>query len=45
MNEDRLLAFVEGLILDLARTHPRVSQEQVALWLGRVVVGNKHART
>jgi len=39
--EQRLLDFVASLILDLARTHSRVTQEQIALWLARVVVGTK----
>jgi len=39
--EKRLLEFVAGLILDVARTHPRVTQEQVALWIARVVVGSR----
>jgi hypothetical protein len=37
--EQRLLDFVEALIVNLARTHPRVTQEYVALWLARVVLG------
>jgi hypothetical protein len=37
--EQRLLDFVASLILDVARTHPRVTEEQVALWLARVAVG------
>jgi hypothetical protein len=37
--EQRLLNFVASLILDLARTHSRITQEQVAIWLARVVVG------
>jgi hypothetical protein len=37
--EQRLLAFVEQLIIDLAKTHPAVTQKNVALWLARVVVG------
>ena len=37
--EQRLLDFVASLILDVARTHPRMTQEQVALWLARVVMG------
>ncbi len=39
--EQRLLDFVEKLILDVARNHPRMTQWQVALWLARVVVGGK----
>jgi hypothetical protein len=37
--EEKLLAFVAALLVDLARTHPRVTDAQVALWLARVVVG------
>lgn len=37
--ERRLLVFVEALILDVARTHPRIKEAQIALWLARVVVG------
>jgi len=40
--EGRLLAFVEELILDVAKTHPVITQEHVADWLAKVVVG--HAR-
>lgn len=39
--EQRLLDFVEGLILDLAHTHPRVRDLDVALWVARVAVGVK----
>jgi hypothetical protein len=39
--ERRLLDFVAALIVDVARTHPRVTQEQVALWLARVALGVK----
>ena len=39
--EQRLLDFLAALIVDVARTHPRVTLEQVALWLARVVVGGK----
>lgn len=39
--EQRLLDFVESLVLDVARTHSRVTQEQVALWLARAVLGTK----
>jgi len=39
--EQRLLDFVASLILDLAHTHPRVTREQVALWLARVALGAK----
>jgi len=37
----RLLDFVASLILDVAHTHPRVTEAHVALWLARVVVGTK----
>jgi hypothetical protein len=37
--EERLLDFVADLILDLAKTHPHLTQAQVALWLVRVAVG------
>jgi hypothetical protein len=37
--EQRLLDFVASLILELARTHSRVTQEQIALWIARVAVG------
>jgi len=36
-----LLDFVEVLIVGLAHSHPGVTQEQVALWLARVVLGRK----
>ena len=36
--EQRLLDFVGWLIIDVARTHPRVTQAEVALWLARVVL-------
>jgi hypothetical protein len=39
--ERRLLDFVAWLILELAHTHSRVTQEQVALWIARVAVGAK----
>ena len=39
--EQRLLDFVASLILELARTHSRVTQEQVALWIARAVVGTQ----
>jgi len=39
--EHRLLDFVAGLILELAHTHSRVTPEQIALWLARVVLGAK----
>ena len=37
--EPRLLDFVASLIIDVARTHPRVTERDVASWLARVVVG------
>jgi hypothetical protein len=37
--EQRLLDFVASLVLEVARTHSRVTQEQIALWLARVVIG------
>jgi hypothetical protein len=39
--EQRLFDFVAWLVLDLARTHPRVTDAQIAKWLARVVVGRK----
>lgn len=42
--EHRLLEFLASLILDVGRTHPRITQEQVALWLARVVVGRWRTR-
>lgn len=39
--EQRLLDFVESLILDVAQTDPRVNQQQVASWLARVAVGSR----
>jgi hypothetical protein len=39
--EQRLLDFVAVLILEVARTHSRVTQQQIALWLTRVAVGTK----
>lgn len=39
--EQRLLDFLASLIIDVARTHPRVTEAQVALWLARVAVGTK----
>lgn len=39
--EQRLLDFVGALIIDVARNHPRVTQQQVALWLARIVVGRE----
>lgn len=40
--EQRLLNFVASLIIDVARTHTRVTQEQVALWLARIVIGESN---
>jgi hypothetical protein len=37
--EQRLLDFMAWLIVEVACTHSRVTQEQVALWLARVVFG------
>ena len=39
--ELRLLDFVASLILEVAHTHPRVTEEQVALWVARVALGVK----
>jgi hypothetical protein len=39
--ERRLLDFVAGLILDLAHSHPRIRDLDVALWIARVAVGAK----
>jgi hypothetical protein len=39
--EQRLLDFVGSLILDVAQTHPRVNQSEIASWLARVAVGSK----
>ena len=39
--EQRLLAFVASLILDVAHSHTRVTQEQIALWLARAALGAK----
>jgi hypothetical protein len=39
--EIRLLEFLEFLIVDLARTHPNVTQGTVSDWLARVVVGSR----
>lgn len=38
--EERLLAFIEELILDVARTHPRITQRDVAEWLAAVAIGD-----
>jgi hypothetical protein len=37
--EEKLLAFLEELIIDLAKTHPAITQQHLAGWLGAVVVG------
>ena len=39
--EQGLLDFVASLIIDVARTHPRVTEAQVALWLATAVLGVK----
>jgi hypothetical protein len=39
--EQRLLDFVADLILDIAQTHPRVRDLDVALWISRVALGVK----
>ena len=39
--EQRLLDFGALLILDLARTYPRLTEAQIALWLARVVLGGR----
>jgi hypothetical protein len=38
--EQRLLDFVASLILDLAHTHPRITEVQIVRWLARVALGN-----
>ena len=37
--EQRLLDFVASLILELAHTHSRITQQQIALWLAHVALG------
>jgi hypothetical protein len=37
--EQRLLDFVAWLIVEVARTHSRVTQQQIALWLAGVTLG------
>jgi hypothetical protein len=37
--EQRLLDFVARLIVEVASTHSRVTQQQIALWLARVALG------
>jgi hypothetical protein len=39
--EKRLLDFVASIIIDLARTHTRITQNEVALWVARVALGAK----
>lgn len=39
--EQRLLDFVALLILDVAHTHPRITEAQIALWLAHVALGTK----
>jgi hypothetical protein len=39
--DQRLLDFVASLIVEVAHTHSRVTQEQIALWLARVALGVK----
>jgi hypothetical protein len=39
--EQRLLDFTAELILEIAHTHPRVTQEHIAAWVARVAVGEK----
>jgi len=39
--EQRLLDFVASLIIEVARTHPRVTEAHVALCLARVALGTK----
>jgi hypothetical protein len=39
--EQRLLDFVAFLIIDVARTHPRITEAQIAQWLALIVVGAK----
>ncbi len=36
--EQRLLDFVAWLIVEVARTHTRVTQHQIALWLAGVAL-------
>ena len=37
--EEKLLTFLEELIVNLAKTHPAITQQDVAGWLAAVVVG------
>ncbi|MGC1907701.1 MAG: hypothetical protein WA715_28015 [Candidatus Acidiferrum sp.] len=39
--DQRLLDFVASLIVEIARTHSRVTQQQIALWLARVALGTR----
>lgn len=39
--EGRLLAFLGDLIIDLATTHPNVTQATVSDWLAAVIVGHQ----
>ena len=39
--EQRLLDFLASLILEIAHTHSRVTEQQIALWIARVAVGTK----
>ena len=40
-SEQGLLNFVGWLIIEVARTHPRGTHAEVALWLARVALGAK----
>lgn len=39
-HEEKLLEFLETLILDLAKNHPRVTSADVRAWLASVAVGS-----
>ncbi len=39
-HEEKLLAFLEELILDLARNHPSVASADVKAWLSSVAAGS-----
>ncbi len=39
-HEEKLLAFLGELILDLAKNHPRVTSADVRAWLASVAVGS-----
>jgi hypothetical protein len=43
-HEEKLLEFLEPLILNVARTHPAITQQDIAEWLAFVVEGNSTAR-